>query len=374
MKLENLRQLHIIRGFAALYVAIGHAKVVFWSGGRAYLEHYPRQEWGIIDYFIFIIDLLSSSAQEFVIVFFVLSGFFINHSFKKNNWATKGFFINRLVRIVPPYLFSVLFAICVILFIHHFYPTLLSGELTRDINRRMTASFNELNIQSVLLSIVFLPNNDYIACNFAYWSLIHEWFFYFTIPFLLRFANTSTWVFGGLFIIGSVLDTGADNLILDYLLKYGIFFFIGVVFYNYVEKGLWKKSMPNALLCYGITLFSTLATIALGILDLKFPISLVFAALTALLAILTLLKHPIKQIHFLKAGVFLGDISYSLYILHLPFYYLAYAFLTKWTGEYVFFERIYWFMIPLAIAFSYLMYQLVEKRTLAIIKHLKENT
>ena len=78
--MHNLRQLHIIRGFAALYVAIGHAKIVFWSGGKEYIKTYPVEEWAVFDYIVFAIDMLSSSAQEFVIVFFILSGFFIAFS------------------------------------------------------------------------------------------------------------------------------------------------------------------------------------------------------------------------------------------------------------------------------------------------------
>jgi peptidoglycan/LPS O-acetylase OafA/YrhL len=129
-RMSNLRNLHIIRGLAALYVALGHAKVVFWVGGREYIDKFPRSEWGIIDYLLFALDLFSSSAQEFVIVFFVLSGFFIAYSFDKNNWSWKGFYANRALRIYPPYIASAIFAVAVIFFINYYNNYLIYSRNT----------------------------------------------------------------------------------------------------------------------------------------------------------------------------------------------------------------------------------------------------
>ena len=42
----RLHNLHAIRGWAMLFVVIGHAKYPFWSGGNAYLEKFPRDQWG----------------------------------------------------------------------------------------------------------------------------------------------------------------------------------------------------------------------------------------------------------------------------------------------------------------------------------------
>src|SRR5687768_11708635 len=170
--MRNLRQLHIIRGIAALYVAIGHCKIVFWVGGQEYIKKFPRADWGLADYFLFTADVLSSAGHEFVIVFFVLSGFFINYSFDKNNWTTKGFYLNRLIRIYPPYILSVIFSIFVFLAIRYFNEDVFSSEIPRAINSRMANSNAEnVNWTSFLKSLVFFPHKDYVASNFSYWSL-----------------------------------------------------------------------------------------------------------------------------------------------------------------------------------------------------------
>ncbi len=158
--MANLKYLHIIRGIAAFYVALGHAKVIFWIGGEEYVKKFNRESWGITDYLVFATDMFSSSAQEFVIVFFVLSGFFINHSFTVNKWSMREFYTVRSIRIYLPYIASVFFSLLVFFLISVINPEIFSGKLTRVIDQRIVNSYNELDIGSFFLSILFLPKAD----------------------------------------------------------------------------------------------------------------------------------------------------------------------------------------------------------------------
>lgn len=369
--MDNLRQLHIIRGIAALYVAIGHSKVILWSGGTEYLAQFPRVSWDVFDYVLFSIDMLSSSAREFVIVFFVLSGFFIAYSFQKNRWKSKDFFINRLVRLVPPYLFSVIVSIAVFLGIAHFAGLLFEQDFGRAINVRMIKSFNELNLETVIRSVFFLPNNDYIAGNFSYWSLIQEWFFYLAIPFLIHRKNASLLVSIGLFIIGAFWMSGLKDPFSKFFFQFAIFFFAGVRFFNFIQNQDWKTWLPNRIASYCIMFGFLFLTIALGAFDLN-PWSVISAAFLTMVAIMVLLHYPIKLKPIYNAGVFLGDISYTLYIMHLPILYAIYAILYRVTEQHIFYTRIYWLALPIVLIISYLAYQLVELRTLLWIKKLKK--
>lgn len=373
--MNNLRQLHIIRGLAALYVAIGHSKVVFWAGGQEYIKTFPIEKWGLLDYLVFAIDMLSSSAEEFVIVFFILSGFFIAFSFERNNWSFKDFLINRVVRIYPPYLFSVLLAILVFLFIDYYNPSLLNFGSTKPIVLRMSRSFHELNLSGFIKSLFYLPQQDYIAGNLSYWSLLPEWIFYLVIPFLIGTKRWPLLIFSIAYLANSLVHFGFENPLLEFVFEYGFYFFLGIETYRFISKNNWQIKMPSKIVSYTILIFVLFATIALGIACehglVKFEAaSLLSACLLSVVSILTLLKYPNKGA-FYKMGVFFGDISYSLYVCHLPIYYFLYALLTKSTGTYFFYDRIYWLFIPLAIGFSYLAYLLVEKRTLVIIKKLK---
>ena len=200
----NLKYLHIIRGIAALYVALGHAKVIFWVGGEKYLQKFNRADWGITDYLVFATDMFSSSAQEFVIVFFVLSGFFINHSFTVNKWSMRDFYTARSIRIYLPYIASIFFSLLVFFLITIINPEIFSGKLTRVIDQRVVNSYNELDIGSLFLSILFLPKTDYIACNFAYWSLFHEAVFYLLLPLIIRSKKSFYLLSAFLFLISNI--------------------------------------------------------------------------------------------------------------------------------------------------------------------------
>jgi peptidoglycan/LPS O-acetylase OafA/YrhL len=368
--MNNLRQLHIIRGFAAFYVALGHSKVVLWSGARSYLDKYPRSDWNLADYFLFALDLASSSAQEFVIIFFALSGFFIAYSFDKNKWTFKDFFVNRFVRIYPPYLFAVIFSILVMLIISMYSPELVNGSFFSPINQRMTASFQEMNWQTGLLSLFFIKNQDYIAGNFSFWSLLPEWIFYLMIPFVIRFKWFPLTLFLILFGINILLGLEFSSDFFKFLFEYGFYFFLGASFYDFLEKRSIEKINFSPWIGYFVLILLLFGTIASGIVDMK-PWSHIIACFFTLISIVVLLKYPIPSSIFYRIGIFLGDVSYTLYIVHLPVYYLIYSVLYQLTGQTVFYERYYWGSIPIVLLFSYIMFLAIEKPTLVYISHLK---
>jgi len=375
--MNNLRQLHIIRGFAALYVAIGHSKVVFWSGGQEYIKRYPIDTWSVLDYLVFSIDLMSSSAQEFVIVFFILSGFFIAYSFEKNKWQVKDFLINRVVRIYPPYLFSLLLGILVFVYIANYNPALFNSASISPTLELMASAYEHMDLTAFFKSLFYLPHYEYMAGNLSYWSLMPEWIFYLTVPFLLKAKRWPLLIFTIAYFINAFFLISSHNALIAFLFEFGFYFFFGIEIYRYINRSDWQSKMPSKFISYAVVTSLLLATIALGILCDKGYISfdatsVLSACVLCMFSILTLLEYPIKGV-FYRMGVFLGDISYTLYVCHLPIYYFAYAIITKQVERLVFYERIYWLIIPLAIAISYLAYLLVEKRTLVFIKKLKAN-
>ena len=366
----NLKYLHIIRGFAAFYVALGHAKVIFWVGGRQYMEKFSRATWDFNDHLAFATDMFSSSAQEFVIVFFVLSGFFINHSFTINKWRMRDFYSARAIRIYLPYIASVFFALLVFLLISIINPVIFSGDLTRVIDQRIVASYNELDISSFLLSVLFLPKADYIACNFAYWSLFHEAVFYLLLPLIIRSKKSFYLVSLFLFLASNLFKLNPPYLITDFLFKYSIFFAFGFFLYDKVSTVNLNKLFIPYYLSYIFLLILFIVVIISGVLEIK-PYSEVLAAVFTAFAIITIMNHAMKENKVTVFLMRLGDISYSLYVFHLPFYFLCYAILTSVTGRYTYYSRIYWFFIPLVLLFSYGMWRLIERPSLILIKKYK---
>src|ERR1700741_694449 len=91
-----------IRGIASLYVAIAHCRGTLWIGGNEFLKMFPRDTWGAWDYFMFGSSMLTRLAVEFVIIFFVLSGFSIAHSLSASHSPLQ-FYKRRFIRIYPSY-------------------------------------------------------------------------------------------------------------------------------------------------------------------------------------------------------------------------------------------------------------------------------
>jgi peptidoglycan/LPS O-acetylase OafA/YrhL len=154
---NKLTLLHAIRGLAALYVVVFHAKFVLWVGGKEYLEKYPRSNWGVTDYLLFLSDMLSANGTAMVIVFFLLSGFFIAYSFDKNKWPYKEFYINRFVRIYIPFIFSVSFAIFVLFLIKEINISLSQPNIERQFNNELVSAFSNLNTEGFIRTLFFLP-------------------------------------------------------------------------------------------------------------------------------------------------------------------------------------------------------------------------
>src|SRR3982751_2712005 len=90
--------LESLRGLAALYVCIGHSRANLWIGGEQYMKLHPADTLGFKDYLLLGLNMLTRLSTEFVIVFFVLSGFSIAHSLRKNTNAAP-FYKRRFVRL-----------------------------------------------------------------------------------------------------------------------------------------------------------------------------------------------------------------------------------------------------------------------------------
>src|SRR4051794_8954166 len=91
--------LDFLRGFAALYVLINHTRGAFFVGGRALLSSDPR----LGDYLTVGLLQMTALGAEFVILFFVVSGFAMAHSISHST-DVGNFYLKRLLRIWPPYL------------------------------------------------------------------------------------------------------------------------------------------------------------------------------------------------------------------------------------------------------------------------------
>lgn len=375
---SNLPLLHAIRGIAALYVVVFHAKFILWSGGREYLAQYPRASWGIADYFLFSIDMLFSAGSQMVMIFFVLSGFFIAMSFENIKGSIseklKYFYSVRFIRIYMPYVASMLIGIFVLIVVADVAPNLYYINSPREFNSRLLIANVDITVSNFAKGLVFDKNQEYIGFNYAYWSLLYEGIFYLIVPFVFRFkkiylAASAVLFMAGMYMVNVLHVQGAA---LRFIFEYNFYFAIGQAIYMYREQ-LSKYAMMKyyklmaVVGCIGLFLcFNVLALV-----QLEFWANFL-AAMAAVLLIVLFLNYDVKNSFAVKMVKKLGEMSYSLYLIHVPTLIFVYALIYNYTGQTVFFQHIYFIGVLASLCTGWAFYRLVEMPSLSLIKKLKQ--
>jgi peptidoglycan/LPS O-acetylase OafA/YrhL len=116
-------------------------------------------------------------------------------------------------------------------------------------------------------------------------------------------------------------------------------------------------------ICIGFVITNVLTKVAYK------PLSDIAAVVTTIVAFDYIIIHGIKKNKLL---VKLADISYTLYLNHLPILLICYCFFSMAFHKLIFFERYpYYISIVIATGLCYFIYLLVEKKSLSIIKSVK---
>ena len=151
----NQDKLDFLRGVAAFYVVLNHTRGSFWIGGKTLLAIDPTP----LNYVMTILLQFTALGQEFVVLFFVLSGFAMRHSLTHSK-SNGRFYLKRILRIWPPYIIAVMFALVC--------ETMTSGSAVRNAFARM---------------LVYVDVSTPMTPQF--WSLPYEIVFYALCPLIL---------------------------------------------------------------------------------------------------------------------------------------------------------------------------------------------
>ena len=367
---QELDILHALRGFCAFYVVIYHAKYILWSGGTDYLKNFPRATWNPIQYIAFTADMLSSAGYEMVIFFFVLSGFFIRYAQLKKHRPFLRFYLNRAVRIYPPYLVSLALGGGIILYLAHSHPMLLTTAPNRELNAGLLTAWHELQpltFKRFIRALAFLkPADQFFGYNNVYWSLLPEALFYLSVPLAfwrIRYyyaISAACYVFG--MVAGALHFDG--GFLGGFLFQFNGYFAIGVGLYDIVtDQPRWLDAFRRINGVWLVLGINTLLVLLIGMAVLHLRVlSGPLASVLAVMSVSTLLagrvnrKNPLVRI-FHEIGIF----SFSLYLYHFPLLILCYAGLVAFTGNLVSYARYYWLAIPLVTAGCFALYYVTER-------------
>lgn len=353
-----------LRGIAAVYVVLFHCRGQLLMGGSAYANLVPIAQWSMDRKLIYSFLQLTTLGREFVIFFFVLSGFSITHSLTKNKKIIP-FYTRRIIRLYPPYLFSLVWAAFIFWIVTRFAPDQLgSGE--RSVFSDWIYFFR---------NIFYLNTGGLITAQ--YWSLSLEVIFYLLIPyFFIRGLGFYIAVSVIGYIIGWFVPPDGpigSSIPGMFFLYYNLFFAIGIVLYKYYNK-------IKQLLLFRKSVFVSIAgTLFVAMVIIRFKlggdnkITLAISSVFAVLMILHFLEYKVSN----SVLLFFGKMSYTIYITHLASMCLFFVILQEM--GFPFHLKISEFYIwPIGVLFCLVMaiplYYLGEYPTKKILKSMRKTS
>ncbi len=240
-----------------------------------------------------------------VLGFLYLSGYSIAHSYFAQ---PKGYYFRRFLRIVPLYWISIFFAILVVVF--------FQGAAYNLVGH----SFENANLLAAFGNMFFLQGTFFHPwpVNIVVWTISIEVFFYLISPLLYNIKSSAILIVillsAFLFIIWRYF--GSEKI---WQLKFGLP--MALLAWSWLS-GFWIYKMATS--CSSILVSLSIAIVSLSFHNVYLPY---MWPITIIIPLLSLAFS--SQIKFNKpiSGLFkwLGDISYPIYLFHLPIFSLIYV-------------------------------------------------
>ncbi|MEK5111910.1 acyltransferase family protein [Bacillus sp. FSL R5-0677] len=321
--MNRYEELDSIRGISSLVVMIGHHLMIF-----SVFQNYSYED--NKPFVMYLLKetparLIFSSGNESVIIFFVLSGFVLYRSIQNNYDSYGSFLLKRICRIYIPYIVAILIAILC--------QTTMSeygiSHLSEWFNRSWTIESSlSLIVQHILL--VGKYNTD--AYNGVIWSLVHEMRISMIFPLVLMVCLRKT-LRGSLLSLFSFSICSVLILLLFHssltltsyalTLHYTVLFLLGALVAKYKENIIvfYSNRTKNEKIAW--FLFAILLYMYEGLIgEIKLLNNFIFrdyviAISACLFVILSLSVSTLSSLLRNKYLLYLGKISYSLYLYHI---------------------------------------------------------
>jgi peptidoglycan/LPS O-acetylase OafA/YrhL len=330
----NLRALDALRGFLAVYVLAGHARWLLWAGHREWLAASPA---------LWELPIGYSSAvlrygREAVMIFFVLSGFFIH--LKAAGLLSRGvcaemslgaFYRRRLHRLLAPYLFALVITVVCDLVGSTLFPSLYHSS-TGDSLLDHTFANKGYTWGSVVPALLLLPSSvagDF-GTNGPLWSIAYEVVYYALYPawFALRQKSVMAAYAGLPAICLATSFSGMEGFPASVIMHYQVWL---------AGAGL-AEVLARAKFSSRLALGSAIAfscAFALNQMTREPGLTILTAVLFGCAAVSCFAALPWRLSTSLTGRLLeqLGIRSYTLYVVHFPFLTLIAAGVIQLTGS-----------------------------------------
>ena len=314
-----------LRGLAAIYVLIHHAKWLL-------SESYSLRKSSVIDFNYVLTKLFVPFrfGHEAVIFFFILSGFVIHYSSSKGlgtqNLNILSYLKKRVNRIFPP----LILALLITLVFDFFGKNVLRLGAYSFGSKYYSLIVDNLNLEAFLGNVFLLQELNagvkHLGSNAALWSLSYEWWFYLIYPIFFTINRKNKLVAFCiqilLYLIVSFLIPIAIPIVNPIFTKMLIWWFGVVIADLYLSK---SKILPY------LSVFLIGIPIAIVFFDRHKLVGDIFWGLGFLGLMATLLSLNPRNpfILFLNKIKSIGSYSYTLYLIHVPVIFMAYAILLE---------------------------------------------
>lgn len=306
--INRFRSLDSFRGMAILWIVCFHILVT-------HREGYGK-----------ILDLIVKNGHLGVEVFFIVSGFGISMSVHRslaNNDSPLVFLKKRLSRIYLPYFFSLFFAALIIPVLSTCVSTLKGHTLTFNFYEYSFIDWIYIiTLLKVFTSESWALNQSFLPINGVVWYIAIIVQIYFVVAFAMLFKTyyyriiLSVSILSGLTLIPEINSLIPYGLFLPYWLE----FLVGILLFAILNAGYYLK--PNLAKFTKVYLWSLIIYIIVSslLLYLKFSNILFCSIVGILFWFIYPLDNLLAKTKCFRFFSNLGLFSYSLYLMHIPFW------------------------------------------------------
>lgn len=374
---NRIESLDALRGIGAFVVVIFHCLIsfeIFYQATNVAVYDNDFIKW------LSISPLHTFWAgREAVILFFVLSGFVLAIPFLNNTVVSyKDYIIKRFFRIYVPYITVMMLSV---LFVSIFADFKNIDYLSTSYNNRWDHS---VSLKAIISYFLMLPH-DISNVNGVVWSLFHEMRISIIFPLIMFIVLKFDWkksiFFGfGIFIIAKLICDIASKFIGNDAISsvflsfgttfyYALFFVLGSVLSKYrtqVVQRIKKTSKQSKLSLFVTSLLLINCKWMLYIYNFNdtFLTEFIPAFGILILFIVVLSSKLANKVLTMKPLLWMGKISYSLYLTHI----ITIMMLTIFIGKVVPIE-IGFILAPfVALPVAHLSYKYIEAPSIILGK------
>ena len=315
-----------IRGISAVLVCGGHLRAAM------FVDFNGLEQSSILNKTFYFI---TSLGHEAVMVFFVLSGFFVGGSVlsKRLKFKFDGYLIARLSRLWTVLIPALVFTFLMDLITIHFYPSVLAGDYYSVLISGPKSATYSASLETFFANITFLQSvySPVYGSNGPLWSLTYEFWYYIAFPLLtiifgvVKMSNVKKVI--AALILFVITYYFAAHLLLGFII-----WMLGVAVYLIYSKDLLKLGYWFTFTSF----FIFIASLAYSKAPLSIPGFLHHTDLVvglAFMLFLISLRNIEKQAwvdkYLSKFSFWLSDLSYTLYVIHFPVLMLLYGHFYK---------------------------------------------